>query len=66
MGTDAAAFSSQSSPAPWNSRWVASSPSVSVHPMFDAVDADPVPAVRERGVAGQPDEPGLGATYGAR
>ena len=61
-----AGLARQSSPAPWNRRWVASSPSVSVHPMFR-----PLIRIRSQRCACaalrvSPASPALAATYGAR
>lgn len=61
-----AAFSRQSSPAPWKVRWISSSPSVSVQPMLR-------PLIRTRSqrcawaaLRVRPMSPDLAATYGAR
>src|SRR5487761_689702 len=66
IGSSLAAFSRQSSPAPWKRRWMTSSPSVWVQPMFR-------PLIRIRSqwwacaaLRVRPARPALAATYGAR
>ena len=64
IGTDAAAFSRQSSPAPWNCALGRVLALGVGPPDVHAVDPDAVPPVGVRGVAGSTGEPRLGRDVG--
>ncbi len=66
IGNEAPAWASQSSSAPWNRRWIWSSPSVSVQPMLIPLILILSQRCAWAAFFVSPIRPALAATYGAR